>query len=183
MPWQLRHAELVELLETNSMSVGWLLDASVFDEYHDAVADAIVRNGFEARSINRPNPPYGWDDTESAYRKAFPAGACVVTHADIDLVNRVLHDARWIPGAFATVDHFFCSSYYARFRRYLLNQDHVMLPFATLRQRCNAPTCTMRDGLLSPGRHDAQRRSRAARRRRAALSCLRSALSRRSSTR
>ena len=79
------------------MNVGWLLDASVFDEYHDELADAIVRNGFEARSINWPNPPYGWDDTESSYRKAFPAGACVVTHADIDLVNRVLHDARWIP--------------------------------------------------------------------------------------
>ena len=135
MPWQLRHAEFFELLEANSMSVGWLLDASVFDEYHDELADAVVRNGFEARSISRPNPPYRWDDTESAYRKAFPAGACVVTHADIDLVNRVLHDARWIPGAFATIDHFFCSSYYPRFHRYLLNQDHVMLPFAALRQR------------------------------------------------
>ena len=117
------------------MSVGWLLDASVFDAYHDELLDAIVRNGFQARSINRPNPPYRWDDTDSSYRKAFPAGACVVTHADIDLVNRVLHDARWIPGAFATVDHFFCSSYFPHFLTYLLNQDHVMLPFAALRQR------------------------------------------------
>lgn len=117
------------------MSVGWLLDASVFDTYHDELADAIVRNGFEVKSINRPNPPYGWDDTEGAYRKAFPAGACVVTHADIDLVTRVLRDACWVPGAFANVGHFFCSHYYPHFRKYLLNNDHAMLPFSDLSKR------------------------------------------------
>lgn len=117
------------------MSVGWLLDASVFDSYHDELADAIVRNGFVVKSINRPNPPYGWDDTDSAYRRAFPDGSCVVTHADIDLVNRVRSDARWSPGAFATVDHFFCSHYFPHFLKYLLNHDHVMLPFSALAPR------------------------------------------------
>ncbi len=117
------------------MNVGWLLDASVFDTYHDELADAIVRSGFEVRSINRPNPPYGWDDTESAYRNAFPFGSCVVAHADIDLINRVRSDARWVPGAFATIEHFFCSHYYRHFRKYLLNRDHLMLPFSELPNR------------------------------------------------
>jgi hypothetical protein len=117
------------------VSVGWLLDASVFDSYHDELADAIVRNGFEVKSINPPNPPYRWDDVGLAYRRAFPAGACVVTHADIELVGRVLDDALWIPGAFATVDHFFCSSYFPHLGHFLLNPDHSVLPFAELAPR------------------------------------------------
>ncbi|MDB5384367.1 MAG: hypothetical protein JWM11_13 [Planctomycetaceae bacterium] len=118
------------------MSVGWLLDASVFDVYHDELAAAVVRNGDQVKSLNRPNPPYGWDDTGSAYRKAFPVGSCVVTHADIDLVQRVLADGCWTPGAFATIDHFSCVHYFSHFGRFLLNQDYAMLPFAEL-SRCS----------------------------------------------
>lgn len=36
------------------MNVGWPLDASVFDAYHDELAAAVVRNGFEVKSISRP---------------------------------------------------------------------------------------------------------------------------------
>ncbi len=117
------------------MSVGWLLDASVFATYHDELAGAVVRNGFLVKSINRPNPPYRWDDTQSSYRDAFPAGTCVVAHADIDLVTRVQRDALWRPGAFATVDHFFCSHYFPHYREHLLNSDHAFLPFRDLSTR------------------------------------------------
>ena len=40
-----------------------------------------------------------------------------------------------VPGVFATVENFFCSSYFPHFREYLLNRDHIMLPFADLRHR------------------------------------------------
>src|SRR5689334_9361739 len=117
------------------MTVLWLLDASVFDTYHDELAAAIVRAGHIVKSINRPNPPYTWDDSPPACRKAFPRGACVITHAAIDLVNRVLSGNFWTPGAFATVDHFFCSHYFSYLGKFLLNRDCVMLPFAELK-RC-----------------------------------------------
>lgn len=117
------------------MTVGWLLDANVFDSYHDELAAAVVRNGYAVKSINRPNPPYNWDDTGLAYRKAFSKGACVVTHADIDLVSRVLANGDWTPGAFATVGNFYCSHYFSHYGRFLLNHDYVMLPFAELKRR------------------------------------------------
>jgi hypothetical protein len=117
------------------MNVGWLLDASVFSAYHDDLVAAIHRSGGTARSFNSPNPPYDWDDTSLPYRSAFPREACVVTHADIDLVLRVQSDALWTPGVFATLPHYFCSHYYAHFGRFLLNRDYVMLPFGELR-RC-----------------------------------------------
>ena len=117
------------------MTVGWLIDAGVFDAYHDELAAAVTRQGHTVVSINRPNPPYDWDDANSSYRKAFPIGSCVVAHADIDLVTRVAEDNIWTPGAFATVSHFFCSHYYSHFGRFLLNHDYVMLPYAEL-PRC-----------------------------------------------
>ncbi len=113
-------------------SVGWLLDATIFTDYHDELVAAILRNGHTVKSLNRPNPPYGWDDTENAYRKAYPAGSCVVTHADLDLVQRVLRDGLWRPGGFATIENFYCSHYFSHFGEFLLNQDYVMLPFAEL---------------------------------------------------
>lgn len=115
--------------------VGWLIDAGVFDSYHDELAAAVTRNRHEVASVNRPNPPYEWDDVRSSYRKAFPRAACVVAHADIDLVSRVRDDNLWTPGVFATVPHFFCSHYYAHFGRFLLNRDYIMLPYAEL-PRC-----------------------------------------------
>jgi hypothetical protein len=120
----------------STTSVGWLLDATVFEAYHDDLVAAILRNGHVVKSINSPNPPYRWDDTGSSYRGTFPRGSCVVTHADIDLVNRVLTDNRWTPGAFATADHFFCSHYFTHFGKYLLNSDYTMLPFGEL-ARCS----------------------------------------------
>ena len=60
------------------MSVGWIIDAGVFDAYHDELASAVKRNGDAVVSLNRPNPPYSLDDTDNSYRKAFPQGSCVV---------------------------------------------------------------------------------------------------------
>jgi hypothetical protein len=117
------------------MTVHWLLDANVFDAYYEELAAAIQRCGHVAKSIHRPAPPYDWDDVNSSYRKLFPEGACVVTHADIDLVQRVQADRLWTPGAFATVEHFFCSHYYAHFGPFLLNRDYMLLPFAELARR------------------------------------------------
>lgn len=131
------------------MTVNWLLDASVFDTYHDELAAAIERAGHVVRSINRPAPPYLWDDAPNAYRKAFPQDACVIVHADIDLVERVRSERLWTPGVFATVEHFHCSHYYAHFGPHLLNRDYVMLPFAELRRRADFLFDTIgRDGKL-----------------------------------
>ncbi len=117
------------------MNVGWLIDATAFEAYHDELASAITRQGHSVVSINRPNPPYQWTDTKNAYRKAFPSGSCVVAHGDIDLVLRVRADNFWTPGVFASVERFFCSHYYSHFGKFLLNRDYIMLPYAEL-PRC-----------------------------------------------
>jgi hypothetical protein len=131
------------------MSVHWLLDPSVFESEHTDLSAAIERQGFSYRDVNRPALPYDWQDTKLAYRKLFPRGACVVTHADIDLVMRVRADGDWTPGVFASVERFFCSHYFAHFGRFLLNRDYTLLPFAELLRCADLLFETFgRDGLI-----------------------------------
>jgi hypothetical protein len=47
----------------------------------------------------------------------------------------VASEGLWIPGAFATIECFYCSSYYCHFGKYLLNRNYMMLPFGEL-DRC-----------------------------------------------
>jgi hypothetical protein len=117
------------------MNVHWLIDADMFGHYRDELVASIRSQGYEVNLIRPPQPPYRWDDVGSSYREAFPKGRCVVAHGDIELVTRIASEHRWIPGAFATVKNFYCSSYYCHFGKYILNRDYVMLPFGEL-HRC-----------------------------------------------
>jgi hypothetical protein len=117
------------------MKVGWLIDADMFPHYRDELVACIRSQGHEVHLIRAPQPPYRWDDVGCSYRETFPKDACVVAHGDIELVSRIAHERRWTPGAFATIEHFYCSSYYCRFGDHLLNRDYVMLPFGEL-ARC-----------------------------------------------
>lgn len=117
------------------MQVGWLLDGNLFEDYHADLVAAIRDSGHFLVSLNRPNAPYSWDDAGNAYRKAFPKGACVVTHADIDLALRVKKDGYWSPGVFASLPNYYCSHYFAHLGRFLLNSNYAMLPFNELRRQ------------------------------------------------
>jgi hypothetical protein len=117
------------------MSVGWLIDAEMFESYRDELVASIRAQGYEARLVHPPRPPYRWDDAGCGYRATFPKEACVVALDDIELMTRIHQERRWRPGAFCTVEHFFCSNYYCRFGEYLLNRDYIMLPFGEL-ARC-----------------------------------------------
>jgi hypothetical protein len=119
------------------MIVHWLIDATAFEHYHDELAAAIVRHGHQVISINPPEPPYVWDDTGRSYRKKIPAGSCVITHGDIGLVTRVLADGDWLPGAFATINNYFCSRYFPTLGRFLLNRHYIMLPYGEM-LRCES---------------------------------------------
>ena len=116
------------------MRVGWLIDGQMFPAYRDELTSCIRAQGHDIRLIGAPNPPYRWDDVDSAYRSAFPADACVVTHGDIELVMRVARERIWTPGVFATVEHFACSHYFCHFGEHLLGREYLMVPFGELRR-------------------------------------------------
>ncbi len=117
------------------MGVGWLLDGDLFEGYRDNLVAAIREQGHDVKLIHAPSPPFRWDDVGCSYRETFPEGMCVITHGDIELVSRIYRERRWTPGAFATVEQFFCSSYACWYGQYLLNREYSMLPFGEL-DRC-----------------------------------------------
>lgn len=118
------------------MNVGWLIDAEMFPHYCDEIVAVIKDQGHFVKLIQSPNPPYRWNDVECSYRDEFPAGRCVVAHGDIELVTEIHDERRWKPGAFCTINNYFCSKYVIHFGEFWLNQDYVMLPFGDLmRQR------------------------------------------------
>jgi hypothetical protein len=119
------------------MNVGWLIDGEMFEHYRDDLVAAIRAHGHDVRLIRAPQPPYRWDDSGCSYRATFSKDSCVIANGDIELVSRIYREQRWTPGAFATIENFYCSSYYCRFGEYLLNRDYIMLPFGELK-RCES---------------------------------------------
>ena len=117
------------------MGVGWLLDGDMFDGYRDELVAAIHEQGHDVKLIHAPSPPFRWDDIGCSYRETFAKDACVVAHGDIELVSRIHRERHWTPGAFATVENFFCSSYVCWYGQFLLNREYSMLPFGEL-DRC-----------------------------------------------
>ncbi|MCA9269432.1 MAG: hypothetical protein KDA41_13215, partial [Planctomycetales bacterium] len=87
---------------SESMNVGWLIDADMFDRYRDGLVAAIRDQGHAVKQIHAPSPPFRWDDVGCSYRDTFPEDACVISHGDIELVTRIHNERRWTPGAFCT---------------------------------------------------------------------------------
>ena len=114
------------------MNVGWLLDGDMFPHYRDDLVAAIEAHGHTAKLVHAPSPPFRWDDAGCSYRETFPAGHCVVSHGDIELVSKIHNEKRWRPGAFATIENYYCSNYVNHFGEYWLNRDYLMLPFGDL---------------------------------------------------
>lgn len=117
------------------MNVGWLIDGDMFPHYRDDLVNAIQTQGHTAKLIYAPSPPFRWDDVGVSYRDTFPKEHCVVSHGDIELVSKIHSEKRWRPGAFATINSYFCSSYVNYFGTYWLNQDYTMLPFGDLKRQ------------------------------------------------
>lgn len=118
------------------MHACWLIDSEMFgDAYRQDLVRSIESQGHEVKLIRVPQPPYRWDNEGCSYRETFSADSCVIAHGDIELVTRIRDERRWRPGAFCSVENYFCSRYYCWFGSYLLNDDYMMLPYAEL-SRC-----------------------------------------------
>lgn len=121
--------------KAKKMNIGWLIDGDLFPEYRDELVSAIRDQGHDAKLIHAPSPPFRWDDVGASYRETFPKDACVVAHGDIELMTRIHKEQRWMPGAFCTVENYFCSKYICWIGAYWVNHDYTMLPFEELTPR------------------------------------------------
>ncbi len=109
--------------------VNWLIEDGPWESDRiNEIAKEIVRQGMKYEIIKYK--PFGATELNQ-----FSDDACVVTLGSINLVRQVQRTKRWYPGSIANFDNFKCSTYYAHYGQYLLNDDYLMMPLAEITRR------------------------------------------------
>ena len=111
----------------------WIIEAGVFGQNAERLRAEVERQGMECWSVRQ----YALADDSMASLRGEPLTPddCVICYSTFPFAQ----DARareWTPGAWCSFDNLACSTYYAYFGRYLLNQQYTLLPgVEALRQR------------------------------------------------
>lgn len=108
--------------------VKWIIENQIFDEDLRPMIEEIRSQGMEVEEIR-------YLPFESGNYDIFPDDTCVVFYGSLNLCRQLQREKPWIPGSWCTLKNFKCSTYYAHFGQYLLNQDYIMLPQAELLRR------------------------------------------------
>ena len=107
-------------------AVSWLIERGVFED------DALIS---ELKKQNCPYKEVKYLDfqprTASQY---FPDHDCVLFRGSLGLGRDILRTT-WIPGAYMDQQNLSCTTYYAHFGEYLLNNRYFVLPLAELVRR------------------------------------------------
>lgn len=96
------------------MSITWVLEREAFSDNHEALKSAAVKAGHRVEL---------WDD-EWAETCKWPAleGERVVFHGSLGNASYIQQNVPWKPGAFCQTKAFFCSAWYPRAERWILNE-------------------------------------------------------------
>ena len=107
--------------------VNWLIERDVFDADEQFLAELSKQNYCykEIRYLDfRPVEANRW----------FPDHDCVLFRGTLNLGRDILRTS-WIPGAYMNEKNLRCTTYYAYFGQYLLNNRYFILPLGELIRR------------------------------------------------
>jgi hypothetical protein len=108
------------------MVPSWLIEANVFGDSFEPLKVEIRQQGM-AWDVVQPGPFLnGLTPTVRGYR--LKDRDCVIFSGTYPLMRHLQLNYHWVPGGWCTAENFDCSRYYPHFGRYLLNQDHTVLP-------------------------------------------------------
>lgn len=100
--------------------VRWLLETDMFLEGNPQRMHEIISSlGMEVKWIKYV--PFG-----GTTLGMYPERDCVVVYGSMNLAREVHKQARWIPGVWADPAALRCSTYYAPWRDFILQQQHAM---------------------------------------------------------
>ncbi|MEL7054613.1 MAG: DUF4343 domain-containing protein, partial [Cyanobacteria bacterium J06588_5] len=107
-------------------AVSWLIETGVFED------DALISE------LEKQNCPYKavkyLDFQPKTASQYFPDHDCVLFRGSLGLGRDILRTT-WIPGAYMDQKNLSCTTYYAHFGEYLLNNRYFVLPLAELIRR------------------------------------------------
>lgn len=106
--------------------VHWLIEEGPFEDDIDIFIAEIKKQGHNLQTIQ-----YCPFESKN-YRNLYPEDACVIFYGSINLARQLQRQTPWIPGPIVNFDNYKCSTYYAHWGSYLLNNEYTMLPYAEL---------------------------------------------------
>ena len=107
--------------------VNWLVEKNIIDREEQFLAE-LSKQGYIYKRTTYLNFRPG------EANKYFPNDECVIFKGTLNLGRDVLRSA-WTPGAYMNEKNLRCSTYYAYFGNYLLNNKYFILPLAELIRR------------------------------------------------
>ncbi|WP_020476032.1 ATP-grasp domain-containing protein [Zavarzinella formosa] len=113
----------------------WLIEAGVYGEEAAPLLGEIRRQGMVAEIVPHQALRKGASPVIAGGQVLEP-GACVIGYGTYPFAQQILLHHDWTLGAWCSAENLDCVTYYARFGRYLLNQQYVMMPgVEAIRQR------------------------------------------------
>lgn len=112
------------------MSVTWLIQSDVFDEdYLEPMCEAVESHNHTSQ-IFRYIPFGGGLDSE--FKLPAP-GACVIVYGSLNAVKYARRQP-WVPGVWCNFDQLRCSAYLARWGRFSVHREYMLVPLGDLRR-------------------------------------------------
>lgn len=113
--------------------VAWLFEDGPLNEHGEVnlLADEVKKQGHDA--VWTKYIPFGGGD----YKSLIPEDRPTVAMGSINLCRDIQRTCPWVPGPIANFPNYCCSTYYAHYGRWLLNQDYIFLPYGELVRRAH----------------------------------------------
>jgi hypothetical protein len=116
------------------MQLVWLIEAGIYGADADLLLEAIRRHGMDAAVV--PFPVLQKEKDLIVAGRPLTDGACVLVYGTFPFARQTQLHRRWKPGAWCNAANLDCTTYFAYFGQYLLNQNYVIMPgVEAIRQR------------------------------------------------
>jgi hypothetical protein len=112
----------------------WLIEAGVYGGEADPLLAEIGRQGMAAEVV--PFQALQKEKDLTVAGRPLADGDCVIGYGTFPFARQIQLHRRWVPGAWCDPQNLDCTTYFAHFGRFLLNQHYTILPgIEAIRQR------------------------------------------------
>jgi len=121
------------MTEANTLPV-WLIEAGVYGQEADPLLAEIRRQGMAADLV--PHQMLCKGEPITVAGRTLSDEDCVIGYGTFPFARQIQLHRRWQPGAWATSENLDCTTYFAHFGKFLLNQHYTIMPgVEAIRQR------------------------------------------------
>jgi hypothetical protein len=112
------------------MKPTWLVEAGVYGEEAKPLLTEIRRQGMQAEFVPYKSLQKG--QILAIGGETLPEDACVIGYGTFPFARQIQLHRRWVLGSWANPDNLDCTTYFAYFGKFLLNQQYAVMPDDTV---------------------------------------------------